>query len=178
MSSTACTALSYHSHIASKTPQGIVARYFFMLLPEHMSMLTFFGDELCLTPEYEVQNAHETMIEVNHSNDSHHRREIVIQSIFNDSYHSLRSSRSMFWQHQTQQQVCVKREERHIQPVGVSNRSFIIVSTICSCPLPDIASTADSLSAFRVACATTCAFAAQGPGSDAKRFQPEPFRTR
>jgi hypothetical protein len=177
MSSSACTALSCHSYIASKTPQGIGARSFFMLLPEHMSMLAFFGDELCLTPEYEVQNAHETMNEVNHSNDSHHRREIVIQSIFNVSYHSLRSSRSMFWQHQTQQQVCVKREERHIQPVGVSNRSFIIVSTICSCPLPDIASTADSLSAFRVACATTCAFAAQGPGSDAKRFQPEPFRT-
>jgi hypothetical protein len=76
-----------------------------MLLPGHMSMLAFFGNELCLTPEYEVQNAHETMNELNHSNDSHHRREIVIQSFFYDSYHPLRSSRSMFRQHQTQQQV-------------------------------------------------------------------------
>jgi hypothetical protein len=88
MSSSACTALSCQRNIASKTPQGIGARSFFMLLPEHMSMLAFFGNELCLTPAYEVQNAHETMNELNHSNDSHHRREIVIQSILIDSYHS------------------------------------------------------------------------------------------
>jgi hypothetical protein len=47
-----------------------------------------------VTPECGVQNAHETMNEPNHSNDSHHRREIVMQSILNDSYHSLRSSRT------------------------------------------------------------------------------------
>jgi hypothetical protein len=58
------------------TAQGIRARAFLMRLPEHMSMLAIFGNELCVTPECRVQNAHETMNELNQSHDSHHSRTI------------------------------------------------------------------------------------------------------
>jgi hypothetical protein len=44
-----------------------------MLLPENISVLAMFGNELCVTPEYDVQNPHENMNELHHSNDSHHR---------------------------------------------------------------------------------------------------------
>jgi hypothetical protein len=33
-----------------------------------MSMLDIFGNTLCVNPEWDVQNAHETMNELNHSN--------------------------------------------------------------------------------------------------------------
>jgi hypothetical protein len=50
------------------TAQGIGARSFLMLLPENMSMLDMFGNEVCANPECDVQNAHETMNELSHSN--------------------------------------------------------------------------------------------------------------
>jgi hypothetical protein len=122
VSSSACTALSCHCYVASMIAQGIGARFFLLLLPENTSMLAIFGSELCVAPEGDVQNPREPMNELSHSNDSHHRYEIVFQPIIHASYHSSQSSRSLFWQHQTRQQASVKREELHIQPEG-SERS-------------------------------------------------------
>jgi hypothetical protein len=54
---------------------------------QNISVLTMFGDELCVTPERDMQNPRENVNELHHSNDSHHRCETIIQSVFNDSYH-------------------------------------------------------------------------------------------
>jgi hypothetical protein len=61
------------------TVQCIGARAFLLL--ENMSVLAIFGNELRVTPECEVQNALDTVNGLNYSNDSHHRREIIIHSI-------------------------------------------------------------------------------------------------
>jgi hypothetical protein len=50
------------------TAQGIGAGPFLMLLPEKKYMLHIFSNALCVNPERDVQNAHETMNELNHSN--------------------------------------------------------------------------------------------------------------
>jgi hypothetical protein len=50
------------------TAQGIGAGPFLMLLPVNMFMLHIFSNALCVNPECDVQNAYETMNELNHSN--------------------------------------------------------------------------------------------------------------
>jgi hypothetical protein len=57
MSSSACPAPSCHSYVACMPAQGIGSLSFLMLLPENMSMLAIFGNELCVTSECDVHNA-------------------------------------------------------------------------------------------------------------------------